>query len=73
MLDGLSLTLRGAFGDGAADEDDELLDAGPLEEAEMAGVGGVGQYDRVGSFRAALEDQQRRDLHRFPIEREREI
>lgn len=57
MLDGLTLTGRGPFGDGAANEDDEFLDAGPLEVAEMAGIGGVGQYDRVGSFRIALEDQ----------------
>lgn len=63
MLDGLTLTGRGPFGDGAANEDDEFLDAGPLEVAEMAGIGGVGQYDRVGSFRIALEDQQGRDLH----------
>lgn len=63
MLDGLTLSGWGPFGNGATDEDDELLDAGPLEVAEVTGIGGVGQNDRVGFVRVALEDQQGRDLH----------
>lgn len=63
MLNRLTLARRGAFGDGAADEDDEFLDAGPLEIPEVAHVRRIRQNDRVGSFRLAFQDQQSRDLH----------
>jgi hypothetical protein len=38
VLDGLALGGRGAPGDGARDEDDELLHARPLEVPEVAHV-----------------------------------
>lgn len=63
MLDGLSLTGRGALRDGPTHEDDEFLDAGALEVAEVADVGGVGEDDRVGSVRVDLQHQQGCDLH----------
>lgn len=57
MLDGLPLTGRGALSDGPTHEDDEFLDAGTLEVAEMADVGGVGEDDRVGPVRVDLQHQ----------------
>lgn len=63
MLDGLSLRRRSAFGDGATDEEDEFLDAGPLKVAEVADIQSIRKENRVGSVRVALENQQRRDLH----------
>lgn len=43
MLDGLALAGGRALGDGAGDEEDELLGGRPLEVPEMADVGGVGE------------------------------
>lgn len=57
MLDGLPLTGRGALSDGPTHEDDEFLDAGTLEVAEMADVGGVGEDDRVGPVWVDLQHQ----------------
>lgn len=63
MLNRLALGGWGTLGDGASDENYELLDAGPLEVAEMAHVRRVRQYDRIRPFRDALQHQQGRDLH----------
>lgn len=65
VLDGLSLRGRGASGNSATDEDDEFLNAGPLEVSEMADIRSIGQIYRVGSIRVALQNQQRGDLHLF--------
>ena len=63
MLDGLALGRRGAAGDSATDEDDELLDARSLEIAEVRDVGGVGEDDGIRGFGSGLEDEQGGDLH----------
>lgn len=70
MLNGLALAGRGALGDGAGDEEDELLGGGALEVAEVAHVGGVGEHHRVRRRRGggrgiagAFEDEERCDLH----------
>uniref|UniRef100_A0A2P2KN28 VAMP-like protein YKT61 n=1 Tax=Rhizophora mucronata TaxID=61149 RepID=A0A2P2KN28_RHIMU len=57
MLDRLALAGRGPVGDGAADENNEFLDTGPLEETEMAHVRRVRQYNRIRSVRVALQHQ----------------
>jgi len=44
VLDGLTLGGRGAPGDGARDEDDELLHIRPLEVLEVAHVQRLCQY-----------------------------
>lgn len=63
MLDGLALALRGAFGNRATHKNDELLDAGALEVAEVAYLGSIRQYHRIGSIRVAFKHQQSCDLH----------
>jgi len=65
VLYGLALALRGAFGDGSTDKDDELLDAVALEIAEVANVGSVRENHGIGTFTCAFKHQQRCDLHRF--------
>ncbi|KAF7838166.1 glycerophosphodiester phosphodiesterase GDPDL7-like [Senna tora] len=45
------MSLRGALSDGATNENDELLDAGTLEVAEVAYIGSIRQYNRIGSIR----------------------
>lgn len=67
MLYGLALALRGATGDGATDEDDELLDAGTLEVTEVADVGSVRQNNGIGTLTCAFKHQQCRDLHPFSL------
>ena len=57
VLDGLALALRGAFGDGATHEDDELLDAGTLEVSEVAYVRSIRQYHWIRSILAAFQNQ----------------
>lgn len=63
VLDGLALSLGGALGDGATDEDDKLLDAGTLEIAEVAYIGRIRKYYRIGSIRDTFKHQQSCDLH----------
>ena len=63
MLDGLTLALWGAFGDGATHEDDELLDAGALEVPEVAHVQSVRQNHRIRTLTGAFQHQQSCDLH----------
>lgn len=72
MLDGLALTRSRTLGDGAANEDDELSGSGPLEETEVADIGGVGQNHRIrrpgGGRRIAgpagrFQNEEGGDLH----------
>jgi hypothetical protein len=77
VLDGLAAAGGGAEGDGASDEEDELIGGGVLEVAKVANVRGVCQHDGLlllpttgcggggkGGTTGEFEDQQRRDLHR---------
>ena len=70
MLDGLTLAGGRPLGDGAADEENELLGGGPLEVAEMTHIGGVGQHHwirrprgGVATGAGASEDEQGGNLH----------
>lgn len=66
MLNGLALARRRSLGDGAGGEEDELLGRVPLEEPKVADVGGVGHHHRIRLRRIrALQDEDRRDLHRI--------
>ena len=47
VLNGLALARGRALGDGASDEEDELLGGRPLEVAEVADVGGVSEDHRI--------------------------
>lgn len=67
MLYGLALALRSATGDCTTNENDEFLNAGTLEVAEVADIGSVCQNHRIGSLARAFKHQQRRDLHPFPL------
>lgn len=71
VLDGLALAGRRPLGDGAGDEEDELLGRVSLEVAEVADVGGVGEdhclrRPRRGGIAGAgaFQDEERGDLHR---------
>ena len=63
MLDGLALRRRGSASDGAADENDELLDARSLEIAKVRDVRSVCEDDWIRSFGGGLENKQGGDLH----------
>lgn len=63
MLNGLTLVRWGTLSNGSTNETDELPNAWSLKVTEMTHIGGVGQYNRIGSFRVAFQDQQRCDLH----------
>jgi hypothetical protein len=54
---------RGAPGDGARDEDDELLHTRPLEVLKVAHVQRLRQYHWIQPLRTALQHRQRCDLH----------
>lgn len=47
MLEGLALAGRGALGDGAGEEEDELPGGGALEVSEVGDVGGGSQHRRL--------------------------
>lgn len=71
MLYGLTLSGQRPLGDGAGDEEDELLGRVSLEVAKVADVGGVGEdhcLRRPGGGRVAgagaFQDEECGDLHR---------
>lgn len=65
MLNGLTLSLRGAISDGSTYEDDEFLDARALEVTEVAYVQSVCQNHRIRTLTGAFQHQQTRDLHLY--------
>lgn len=67
MLDGLALPRRRPFSDGAADEDDEFLNAGALEKPEAAEIRSAGQNNGIGTLGVVFHHHQRRDLHHLSL------
>lgn len=63
MLDGLALARRGPFSDGPTHENNEFLNAGPLEKPEIAEIRRGGQNDGIGALRGVFDHHQRRDFH----------